>query len=567
MIDESTQQIVKRSSLQLRHCVCFDLAVTTMRHWAHGVMTLLPIVDRELRVAARRPGTYWLRFWVALLVLAVWIVLLTKSRHVSPSQMGQHLLNALGVITIGFSMLAGVFLTSDCLSEEIREGTLGLLFLTDLKSYDVVLGKLVANSLHAFFGLLAVYPVLGLAVLLGGVTGREFWRLLLVYAVTLFFSVSVGLIASATSRDAKQAIQRALIAVAVLAGVFPALWWLQWSIWKSGAMDFLLLPSPVYAYLKGFDTGYRFGQGAREFWLSLGTIFSLGLSGIVAATVLLPRMWQDRTASSGEASPAKEARRLRSCVALAWQNPVFWLTVRDASPRRFAMGLLVIVAPIWIGLVFAMVNSTLPIPLFITCFLVAFGLHQIIKILVTAEASRRIHQDRQSGALELLLVTPLPIRALLAGQKAALVKHFAPALFVLSLFNVALCILVWNFPKPLQMNWRDAVTFCELFAGGIIALICDFSALGWVAMWRGLKARKHQRAIGETVLQVMGIPWLAVFFLFFLQPNVGGPWAAAIVFGVWFVLGIVVDIASAGVARMKLETEFRLVATERFGGR
>jgi ABC-type transport system involved in multi-copper enzyme maturation permease subunit len=538
-----------------------------MRQWPHGVMTLLPIVDRELRVAARRAGTYWLRFWVALLVLAVWIVVLTNSRNVSPTQMGQHLLNALGVITIGFSMLTGVFLTSDCLSEEIREGTLGLLFLTDLRSYDIVLGKLAANSLHAFFGLLAVYPILGLAVLLGGVTGREFWRLLLVYAITLFFSVSVGMIASAISRDAKQAIQRAFVALVVLAGIFPALWWLQWSIWRSGAMDFLLFPSPAYAYLKAFDVGYRFGQGAHEFWWSLGTIFGLGLSGIVAATVLLPRMWQDRTASSGAASPAREARRLGSRLALAWQNPAFWLTVRDGSPRRFAMRLLAIVAPIWIALVIAMANSSLPIPMFIACFLVAFGLHQIIKVLVIAEASRRIHQDRQSGALELLLVTPLPIRALLAGQKAALFKHFAPALGVLSLFNVALCFLVWNFPTPLQMNWRDATIFCEIFTGGIIALICDFSALGWVAMWRGLNARKHQRAIGETVLQVMGIPWLAVFFLFFTQPNFRGPWSAGVVFGVWFVLGIVVDIASAGIARMKLETEFRLVATERFGGR
>ena len=41
---------------------------------------------------------------------------------------------------------AGVFLTADCLSEEKREGTLGLLFLTDLRGHDVALGKLLATS-------------------------------------------------------------------------------------------------------------------------------------------------------------------------------------------------------------------------------------------------------------------------------------------------------------------------------------------------------------------------------------------------------------------------------------
>src|SRR4051812_12692098 len=131
-------------------------------------MVLLPIVDRELRVAARRASTYWMRCVAAMLVLIVFLVLLANGRG-SMAQMGKHLLNAMGVLALGFSMLAGVFLTSDCLSEEKREGTLGLLFLTDLKGYDVVLGKLAANSLHAFFGLLAIFPVLGLSLLLGGV--------------------------------------------------------------------------------------------------------------------------------------------------------------------------------------------------------------------------------------------------------------------------------------------------------------------------------------------------------------------------------------------------------------
>ena len=51
------------------------------------------------------------------------------------------LFTVLNAIAFIFCLLAGVFLTADCLSEEKREGTLGLLFLTSLKGYDVVLGK------------------------------------------------------------------------------------------------------------------------------------------------------------------------------------------------------------------------------------------------------------------------------------------------------------------------------------------------------------------------------------------------------------------------------------------
>ncbi|HQU46125.1 MAG TPA: hypothetical protein PK867_25150, partial [Pirellulales bacterium] len=42
-------------------------------------------------------------------------------------------------------------LTADCISSERREGTLGLLFLTDLRGHDVVLGKLVVAGLGAFY--------------------------------------------------------------------------------------------------------------------------------------------------------------------------------------------------------------------------------------------------------------------------------------------------------------------------------------------------------------------------------------------------------------------------------
>ena len=83
------------------------------------------------------------------------------------------------------TLLAGIFTTADCLSEEKREGTLGLLFLTDLKGYDIVLGKIVAASVNWFFGLLALFPVLALSLLMGGVAPGEFWRKILGLATSL----------------------------------------------------------------------------------------------------------------------------------------------------------------------------------------------------------------------------------------------------------------------------------------------------------------------------------------------------------------------------------------------
>src|SRR5215470_9449021 len=135
-------------------------------------MTFLPIVHRELRVAARRRSTFRVRWWTALIAIgmsfaSLAFVQISRTRSAAGS-------SAFGMLTFyvfGICLLAGVFLTADLLSEEKRAGTLGLLFLTDLKGYDVVLGKFAASSLNAFYGLFALLPILALPLLAGGVTG------------------------------------------------------------------------------------------------------------------------------------------------------------------------------------------------------------------------------------------------------------------------------------------------------------------------------------------------------------------------------------------------------------
>src|SRR5262245_40381132 len=151
-------------------------------------MSLFPIVQRELNLASRRAGTYWLRFCAAALVAGISLTMAFGHRQ-TPSRLGQSLFAVLSVLAFPYCHLAGVRYTADALSEERREGTLGLLFLTDMRGLDVVIGKLAVTSLKAFFGLLAIFPMLGLPLLLGGVTGSEFWRVSLVLLNTLIFSL------------------------------------------------------------------------------------------------------------------------------------------------------------------------------------------------------------------------------------------------------------------------------------------------------------------------------------------------------------------------------------------
>src|SRR5712671_6724437 len=140
-------------------------------------MTVLPIAERELRVAARSPRTYWSRALAALIVITIALLVFDSYAKLGQTKVGgQQVFATLAYLALAYALFAGAALTADCLSSEKRDETLGLLFLTDLKGYDVVLGKLVATSVRSVYGLLATFPILSLPMLLGGVRASEFWR-------------------------------------------------------------------------------------------------------------------------------------------------------------------------------------------------------------------------------------------------------------------------------------------------------------------------------------------------------------------------------------------------------
>src|SRR5439155_20503337 len=210
-------------------------------------MPFVPIAEGEFRVAPRRRGTYWTRALAALSAILVFAGTLWFEGRAPPKELGGDIFRVLSGLFVFSSVLAGVRYTADSLSEEKREGTLGLLFLTDLKGYDVVLGKLAATSLDAFYGLIAIIPVLAIPFLLGSVSIGEFWRMTLLLANTLFFSLAAGIFVSATSRDARKAMAGTVLLILFINAALPGMG--AWTAFHKGANlvnTAFLLPSVGY---------------------------------------------------------------------------------------------------------------------------------------------------------------------------------------------------------------------------------------------------------------------------------------------------------------------------------
>ena len=526
-------------------------------------MTFLPIVERQLRESSRRPATYRMRTLLALAALAIWFFLLIAGSNSGGVRKGMMLFIAIGVLALGFCLVAGIFLTADCLSEEKREGTLGLLFLTELKGYDVVLGKLVATSLHSIYGLLAVLPLLALPLLMGGVTSGEFWRVTTVLVLTLFLTLSLGMLVSALTRETRQAISTTLLIIVTLSGGLPLCWWIQDVCFPGSRWDFLLWSSPGYLYLRAFDYYWRFSAGAPEFWKSFLTIFILASIALLAACLYLPKAWHEKGEPTSGRPEHNWRRRFRfgslaTRLANRWRldhNPFYWLSSRDRFPSLAAKTIVGFLLLIWLGCYTGCYSSNGRTK--DTCFgivmFLGYGIHQVFKALVTIEASRRLSEDRQSGALELLLVTPLALSNILSGQRRAMREAFRWPMICAALINLCMFLLLTG-KNPLGMDGKDRVVFCEMFIGGTVLLVLDSIALSWVGMSMALKKGGHQRAIYSTFGRIMLPPWLAILLFVFL--GIGGAHfnsSDMIGFvGLWLFGCAMADLIQAGAARAGL---------------
>src|SRR5206468_13291 len=197
-------------------------------------------------------------FW-GLLIWADWK---------TPASLGHSLLEALATAGFAGAVLAGLLLTSDCISRERREGTLGLLFLTDLRGADVVFGKLAAKAILPFYALLAMLPALATCLLVGGVMVGEVARLALALLNALFFSLSATLFTSAFCRKQRAAQASAFLMMLFWVPGLPLLGvalsdWTTNPVWRQLTLLFSLAGS----FFKAFDKGYQAAAGV--FWGSI----------------------------------------------------------------------------------------------------------------------------------------------------------------------------------------------------------------------------------------------------------------------------------------------------------
>jgi hypothetical protein len=200
-------------------------------------------------------------------------------------------------------------------------------------------------------------------------------------------------------------------------------------------------------------------------------------------------------------------------------------------------------------------NACLATTLFIT-----YGLHAVLKTLAALEATRVLNAERRSGALELLLVTPLAVDKILRGHWQAFRRRFVVPVILAALANAALIWLI-AVRNPVGMPREARFTFSLILLGGGALLFTDFLALGWVGMKEALLRKHHHWAALATFGWVM-LPTLAgvsTAFLLAWSGNVG-PDSMRGMLILWFVFGAGYAIAQAQASKHRLASGLRNLA-------
>ncbi len=410
-------------------------------------MIQLPIVERELRLSARRAGTHWGRAGAgaAAIGLTIWSVYTHASSPSWANRAGRATFITLALVATLSTVATALRLTAPAIAAEKREGTLGLLFLTDLKPYDVVFGKLAVTMLTTFYRALAVVPVLAIPMLMGGVTASDVAQLAGVLMNMVFLAAAAGMLASTLSRNEKAASGLAWLLFLGIVGATPLaaaiLAWLE--DWPSAVFKSLLLLSPAAAFILLLGPG---GMGSGFIWVPLASGQLCAWGCLALACRIVPRVWQDRPATASqqtrnerfrlivEGDLAARTDRRRRMLAV---NPIYWLNNRDRFVPWYPWIFLAAMA----GLA-AWATWTLDVRwkehglVLGACWL----LHLVFKTWVSSQSACAFSADRDRGALELLLSTPLTTNELLRGHWLGLRRLFAAPIGLFLVFE-----LLWIF--------------------------------------------------------------------------------------------------------------------------
>ncbi len=421
-----------------------------------------PIFVREAQTAPRPLRHYLMRAcYSALLLVLMWTAWQTivGFQHLQSAgdlaRFGVVLFQLLASIQLSLALFFAPVLAANSICSEKDRRTFALLLMTDLSSYEIVVGKLLASMLQMVVLLVAGLPVFALCLLLGGVSGSQLLRVFLVTVAAALACGSLGILMGCWRERTFQSLALAVLVLVLyllLVEAFHA--WLGqdlllgWTAdqWRAGLNPFFTILGIIDPPLPSDQPG----------WLALSAEWMF-VSIMLAATAILTvisivmlRVWNpgydrhvevrvpedevEERAKSGVGEP-KPSRQV-------WTNPVLW---REVCTRGYGRRPLVI--KLAYLLAFCLVTGA-----FVASAQGQFDVSRVdiakafvplvltSLILVNLQAVLSVTTERDGRSLDLLLVSDITPKEFIYGKLLGVFYNVKEMILLPVIFTIYLLV-------------------------------------------------------------------------------------------------------------------------------
>lgn len=405
-------------------------------------MNFLPVISRELRAQSRQSFTYWLRGLgvLTLLVGGLWFL----DEGAFEPNVGGFLYGRMHLLAYFALWLLVPLGAADCISRERREGTLGLLFLTPLRPPHIVIAKGFVHGLRATTLIVAIVPVLMIPFLLGGVVWQQAALSVLIFADAICWCLAAALVASSLARNNNRAMAFTMLFACLGFIGFPWLVGAGMGInspttWNAGytqsTYDFFVgfwvvaMPAGDFTYVLRM---FKLPQIVTAIGFASAVSVAVLVFAVVFAANCLRRTWRDQPASARVEKMERVFFRpvLWKGFLHRWMqrklehNPIGWLEQRQWSGRMVTWA--------WFAIIITLYSLALTDPNFFhNSESIQHGVGWLLTLSMAVTAAGSFRRERETGVLELLLVSPLSTRQIINGRLRGLWGQFLPSILML----------------------------------------------------------------------------------------------------------------------------------------
>ncbi len=482
-----------------------------------------PIFNRELVTVPRRSGHYAGRAAVVgllgILGITTWQATIGFARDATLGEtaaFGLLLFQIVAFVQLLLTIFFAALSAASAVSQEKDRRTFVLLLITDMRDYEIVLGKLLGALLPIGVQLLVTAPVLALFLLLGGIAPEQVFQAVLVLAAAAVGAGSLGGLVALWRERTFQALALAVLflvlyvsaaqAIGAVAGPTVQAWIDPFAAMQSVLEQPLTTSlAPAYGFvlvMLGWAVVLNgIGIGKLRAWNPSGEPI-MQREGLAAAAAPVTGNESEEVEKRAKAHAAPgEAREV-------WANPVLWREIRTLAYGRRPL-LVKVAFGVALAAILYFAVAELNRPGGRPAFSAAYGMVPIAVLsllLISAQAVTAVTSERDGGALDVLLVTDISPNEFVFGKLLGVAyntKEYLIPPFLLAVFYAVRGALTRTPPGV------DSATAFATNFGPLLAVLGALAVLLAFAMMLGLHVSLRVTASRLAIANTLG----TIFFL------------------------------------------------------